>query len=163
MFGFLTYIVLGVVFVLALGVFFYNQYLTKTLAAKEAELAKAQKSIDEETVRGFVQLRDRLNAGKTLLTNHVAFSGFFKLLETLLPATVRFSSLNLTLDDTKKVRLGGSGTAKNFNALANISTAFAKDSHIKDAIFSNIGINKDGSVSFVLSATLDPKVIAFSL
>ena len=161
-FAFLSYIVLGIVFVLALGVFFYDRILAGTLAAKDSDLAKAQKAIDPATVEGFVQLRDRLNSGATLLANHVALSKFFKLLETLLPATVRITSLHLTLDGTKKVKIEGLGSAKNFNALAAVSTAFSADGHIKDAIFSNIVVDRDSTVSFALTATLDPKVVAFS-
>ena len=56
----------------------------------------------------------------------------------------------------------GTGVAKSFNALAAASAAFAADGRIKDAIFSNININRDSSVSFALAATLDPKIIAFS-
>ena len=60
------------------------------------------------------------------------------------------------------MNLAGSGTAKSFNALAVISTTFATDNRIKEAIFSNIVVNKDNSVSFALSASLDPKLVAFS-
>ncbi len=161
-FGLFSYAVLGVVFVLALGVFFYGRILAGTLASRDAALIKAEKAIDLATVEGFVQLRDRLNSGTLLLANHIALSGFFTLLETLLPTSVRLTTLHLSLDSTKKVRLDGSGVAKNFNALAAVSTAFAADGHIKEAIFSNIVVNKDGSVSFILSATLDPKTVAFS-
>ena len=147
---------------LALGVFFYGRILDGKKVARDAELAHAQKAIDVATIEGFVQLRDRLNSGAVLLANHVAFSNFFKLLETLLPDSARFSSIHLSINDSKKVKLDGSGVARDFNALAAVSTAFAKDGHIKDAIFSSIVVNKDSSVSFTLSATLDPKVIAFS-
>lgn len=161
-FGFFAYAVLGVVFALALGVFFYGRVLASTQASKDAALAKAEANIDPATVEGFVQLRDRLNSGALLLANHVAFSGFFTLVETLLPTTVRLTSLHLVLDDAKKVKLEGSGTAKSFNALAAASTAFAADGRIKEAIFSNIVVNKDSSVSFSLFATLAPSLVAFS-
>ena len=161
-FGFFAYIVLGVICVLALGVFFYSRILSGRLVARDASLAKAQQAIDITTVESFVRLRDRLNSGTLLLSNHIALSNFFDLLETLLPASTRFSSLHLTVDDAKKVRLEGLGTARNFNALAAVSTAFAIDGHIKDAIFSNIVVNKDSTVSFALSATLDPKAVSFS-
>jgi len=160
-FGFFAYVVLGVVLVLALSVFFYDRILAGTQASKSKALAKAQKAIDVATVEGFVQLRNRLDSGARLLANHVAFSGFFKLIETLLPATARFTSLYLSSDDAGRVRLEGLGVAKNFNALAAVSTAFATDGRIKDAIFSSIVVNRDSSVSFALSATLDPKVVAF--
>ncbi|MDP2651626.1 MAG: hypothetical protein Q8O94_00630, partial [bacterium] len=108
-------------------------------------------------------LRDRLNAGGILLANHPAFSGFFTALGTLLPTTVRFTSLNLSVDNKGTVRFEGSGVAKSFNALAAASTAFAQDGRIKDAIFSNIVVSpRDNSVSFALAAAIDPKLVAFS-
>ena len=161
-FGLFAYAVLGIVFALALGIFFYGRILAGAQASKDAALAKAEKAIDPATVRGFVQLRDRLTAGQRMLGNHIALSNFFKLVETLLPANVRLSTLHLTLDTTKKVRLEGSGIAKSFNALAAVSNAFAADGRIKEAIFSNIVVNRDSSVSFTLSATLDSKIVAFS-
>ena len=103
-----------------------------------------------------------MNFGATLLAGHVAFSGFFALVETILPTTVRFTAIHLSLDDTGGASLDGSGVAKSFNALAAASAAFATDGRIKDAIFSSIAINKDNSVSFSISASLDPKLVAFS-
>lgn len=161
-FALFSYAVLGIVSVLALGVFFYDRILAGAQESRNAALAKAQKAIDVATVESFVQLRDRLTFGARLLENHVAFSGFFKLVEKIMPTSVRFTSLHLVLDEAKKVRLEGSGTAKSFNALAAVSIAFATDGRIKDAIFSDIVVNKNSTVSFALSATLDPKIVAFS-
>ncbi|MSU74657.1 hypothetical protein EXS57_02665 [Candidatus Kaiserbacteria bacterium] len=161
-FGLFSYAVLGIVFVLALSVFFYDQILSGAQTERHSALLKQQEAIDPATIGSFVQLRDRLNSGTLLLSNHVAFSNFFELLETILPNSVRFNSLHLTMNDIKKVKIEGFGVARNFNALAAVSTAFATDGHIKDAIFSNITVNKDSSVSFALSAALDPKVITFS-
>lgn len=160
-FGFIAYGILGIVFVLAIGVFVYGRILSATQAAKDIELAKAEASIDPATAASFVRLRDRLTSGATLLDNHVAFSEFFKVLETLMPTNVRFSSLHLSFDTVTKVKLDGSGIAKSFNTLAAASNAFAEDGRIKEAIFSGISINKDSSVSFTLSAALDPSLIAF--
>lgn len=161
-FNFFTYAILGIIFVSALGIFFYARILANSQAAKNAALARAEAAIDLATVESFVRLRNRLTSGATLLANHVAFSGFFALIETLIPTTVRFTSLHLMLDDAKAVKIEGSGVAKSFNALAAASAAFAADGRIKEAIFSNIEVTKDNSVSFALSATLDPKLVAFS-
>lgn len=160
-FGFFAYLVLIVAFVLALGVFFYGHILTSSKEAKDIELAKAQGEIKTETVENFARLRNRLSLGKTLLEKHTAFSTFFVSLEKILLTTVRFKTLSLSTDDTGVSTIKGTGVAKSFNALAAASNAFAADGHVKDAIFSSIGINKDNSVSFALSATLDPKIIAF--
>lgn len=162
-FSFLAYIVLCIVFALALGVFLYGRILSASQSAKEAELAQAESSINPATVENFLRLRDRLSSGEALLNGHTAFSGFFTSLGTLLPTTVRFTSLHLSLDGNGTVKFEGSGIAKNFNALAATSMAFAQDGRVKDAIFSNIVVNtKDSSVSFALVATLDPTLVAFS-
>ena len=162
-FGFFAYIILGCVFALALGVFFYGRILANQQSVNDIALAKAEAAIDVTTVENFVRLRNRLDSGATLLANHNAFSGFFTLLGKLMPSTVRFTSLHLTFNETKEVKIDGLGFAKSFNALAAASTAFATDGHIKDAVFSNIVVSaRDSSVSFALTAMLDPKVIAFS-
>lgn len=158
----IAYALLGIVFALALGVFFYGRILSSTLNAREAALAKAAAAIDPATIKGFVRLRDRLNASQTLLKNHVALSNFFTSLEEILPTNVRFSSLHVTVDSAGITKVEGSGVAKSFNALAAASGAFASDGRVKNVIFSKISIHGDTSVSFGFSATLDSKMIAFS-
>lgn len=162
-FSLISYIILSIVFVLAIGVFLYSQVLSRAQLSKDQELAEAEASIDPATAEEFVRLRNRLTSSEKLLSNHVAFSEFFASLGTLMPATIRFSSMHLSLGDNGAVKFDGSGVAKSFNALSSASTAFAKDGRIKDAIFSNIVVNpKDNSVSFMLVASLDPKLVVFS-
>lgn len=161
-FGFLAYSVLGIVFLLAIGVFSYGRILSADKLSKDKELLAAEAAIDSKTVENFVRLNNRIAASEILLGEHVAFSGLFSLLEKIMPATVRFTTLNLSFDTKGVPNLKGTGVAKNFNALAAASAAFATDGRIKDAIFSNINVNKDNSVSFSLGATLDRSIITFS-
>lgn len=161
-FGFFAYAILGIVFLLALGVFLYGQILSADKASKDKKLIAAETEIDSKTVESFVRLRNRLASSKTLLEGHLAFSGFFSSLEKILPNTVRFTELRLSVGQNGVSKIEGGGVAKNFNALAAASAAFSEDGRIKDAIFSNINVNKDNSVSFSLSATLDRDIIVFS-
>lgn len=161
-FGLLSYAVLGIVFVMALAVFLYGRILAASLSSKDSALAAAQANIDPATIENFVRLRDRLASSGVLLERHASFSNFFSTLEKLLPASVRFTSLHVSASDKGAPKIEGTGIAGSFNALAATSNAFATDGRIKDAIFSNISVNRDGSVSFTLSATLDPKLVAFT-
>ena len=161
-FGFFAYAVFGVVFLLALGVFFYGRILSADKASKDKALLAAEAAINAKTVENFVRLRDRLTSSDALLKEHVIFSSFFSSLEKIIPTSVRFTALNLSFDTAGVLKMDGGGVAKNFNALAVASTAFAADGRIKDAIFSNIKINKDNSVSFSLVATPDRAMTAFS-
>lgn len=161
-FNVLSYAALGIVFLMAIGVFSYGRILASTQASRDALLAKAESSIDTATIEGFVQLRDRLNASQTLLKNHVAFSNFFSALQTLLPLSVRFTMLHVSTEISGAVRVEGVGVARSFNSLSAASSALTSESHIKDVIFSKMSITRDGAVSFGFSATLDPRLIAFS-
>lgn len=161
-FGFFAYAVLGIVFLMALGVFFYGRILVADEASKYKKLTVAEAEIDAKTVESFVRLRNLLSSVETLLEGHVAFSGFFSSLEKILPATVRFTALHLSIGKNGMSKVEGEGVAKSFNALASASTAFAGDGRIKDAIFSKINIKEDNSVSFSLFATLDREIIVFS-
>ena len=160
-FGFVGYGILGLAVVLALGVFFYGRILASEQVAKDTALAKSEAAIDPSTVEGFVRLRDRLTQSETLLNNHLALSGFFGALSTLMPATTRFTTLHLTVDAEGMVDLQGAGVAQSFNALAALSDAFAADGRIKNAIFSDITVNDSSSSPSRFTATLDPKLVAF--
>lgn len=161
--AFFSYAVLAIVFLLALGVFFYGRILAAEIATKNSVLAKAEAAIDEVTVQGFVKLRDRLSSSQTLLNNHLAFSGFFSALGSIVPGTLRFSGLHLTIDSTGIVKVDGSGVSRSFNSLAVASKAFADDGRIKNVIFSKIRIEQGGFVSFGFSATLSPELVAYSV
>jgi len=119
-FSFLAYTILGIVFVLAIGVFFYGRILAASQFSKDTALKEAESNINLEAVDGFIRLRDRLTSGETLLANHVAFSGFFTLLETILPTTVRFNTLHLSVEDGGTVKVEGTGIAKRYSYSMNI-------------------------------------------
>jgi hypothetical protein len=160
-FGYIAYAILGVVFLLAIGVFFYGRILSASLVSKDSALKTAEASIDSATIKEFVQLRDRLNSSQTLLNSHIVLSAFFSALGSLLPSTVRFATLHLSVDTTGATKVDGTGVSKSFNALSVASGAFAVDGRIKDVIFSKMVINKDSTISFGFSATLDPKLTYF--
>jgi Tfp pilus assembly protein PilN len=156
----LSYACLASIFILAIGTFLYGRFLASSQAGREAELATAQATIDYATVETFVRLRNRLVTGRSLLASHTSFATFFASFEKTLPVHVRFTSLRLSTQEGG-AHLEGTGLARSFNALAAASEAFAEGSSIKDAVFSNIKINKDNSVSFSLSARLDAKSLTF--
>jgi hypothetical protein len=147
---------------MAVSVFFYARIQNANKSAKDAALAKAEAAIDPVTVNGFVQLRNRLAGSEKLLDSHLALSGFFPVLDALLPGVIRFSSLHISVDATGATTVEGSGVSKSFNALLASSQTFAADGRIKNIIFSRLGTNKDKSVSFNFSATVDPKIVSAS-
>lgn len=161
---FLAYVIFAVSVVLAVGAFLYARVLSAEQAGKDAALSTAEQSTDKGAVENFVRLRNRLVDAKTLINGHVAFSNVLNALDTQLPATVRMNSIIISTDSTTGgVTLKGSGVAKTFNALAAASASFAGSGTIKNAIFAGLQVNTDNSVSFSLTATVDPSLVAYSV
>jgi hypothetical protein len=154
-------------FVLALlaagGLFAYNWYLGTVEAAKQADLQKAETSIDTSTVESFIRLNTHLSEGKRLLSGHLIFSKAFDLIASLAPTTVRLTSISILTSDAHTAVLSSTGSAASFNALAVFSDALGRESQIKNAVFSGLGIGKNGEVSFSLTANLDQSLTTFSV
>ncbi len=155
----LSLIILGISILASGAVFGYERYLMSVRETKSAEVQKAQESIDIATVEEFIHTRDRFTAAKGVLDNHVSASNFFDLLESLTLQNVRFNSLSFTVTEDRSAKIQMNGTARTFNALAAQSSAFAGEKRIKRAIFSDIRINDNKSVSFSLEADLDSKLL----
>jgi len=141
------------------GTFAYEKYLTYQLEQKAAQLAAAQAQVDETRVEEFVRLRDRLASGEQILTSHVMLTRFFDTLEDVTLQNVRFSSMSITIAGDSTAKLDMEGTARNFNALAAQSSAFAGERTIRRAIFSGITLNDARQVEFRLTADLDSRLI----
>lgn len=156
----LSLFILGITILASGAVFGYEQYLMSVRETKSAEVQKAQESIDVATVEEFIHTRDRFMAAKGVLDSHVSASNFFDLLESLTLQNVRFNSLGFTVTEDRSAQIQMGGTARTFNALAAQSSVFAGEKRIKRAIFSDIRINDNKSVSFSLEADLDPKLLA---
>lgn len=159
----LSYFILGVAVVGCLVLFGFEYYLNSVAARKAAEVTSAQNNIDQATVTQFIRLRDRFTAAKAVLNNHVELSQFFDLLESITLQGVRYNSLSVTVTDSRTAQVQLAGAARSFNTLAGESSAFAAQGRIKRAIFSGINSNpKDGTVTFSLTADLDPTLVVTS-
>ena len=152
--------ILGMALVAALAVFGYELYLKGAKERKAAELAEAQRAVNLDTVEDFIRLRNRLNAADGLLDQHVTLSSFFDVLEAKTLTSVRFSSLSLSVEDDRTARIEMEGVARSFNALAAQSAALATEKRVKRAIFSDIAVNENGTVGFLLSAEAEPRLVA---
>lgn len=161
-FAFVSYGVLLCTLIGAAGVFAYDEYLTNQQAAKEKQIAAAQASLDQTSVSDLIALQNRLADGAALLNEHQIFSPVFDLVDQSTLANVSLTSLNVAVGDSDAVKLTFAGTAKSFNALAAEAAAIAKDPRFQDAVFSDIKIGQGGAVGFALTATVNPKLTAFS-
>lgn len=152
-------VILGLAVLGCAGIFGYELYLKNQRDTKQAELVAAQRAVDVDMVEGFIRLRDRLQATESILDNHVQLSEFFNVLEDRTLQTVRFSALQIAVNEDRSAEIQLEGSARTFNALAAQSAAIAAEKRIKRAIFADIAVNQNGTVGFTLTATIEPRLI----
>lgn len=159
-FALVAYFIGAVAVIGAIGIFAYGYYVNGVRDTEATQLINAQKGLSQNTVENFIRLRDRLASANTLLDTHVTLSPLFDALEKITLQTVRFTSFRLAVLDDHSGTLEMAGTARTFNALAAQAEAMNAESRIKRSVFSNIGVQKDGTVNFTLTATLDSRLIS---
>lgn len=159
-----SYFILAIWVIIAILVFVYQIYLSKSAEQKRQQIVVAQNNIDQATVTDFIRLRDRFTTAKSILDKHIVTSHFFDDLESVTIQNVHFTSLKLAVKETGSSVVEMQGVARNFNALAAQSTAFTNDKHFKHTIFSGFVLDsKNNTVTFQVNAELDPTIITDSV
>ncbi len=159
---------------LALGgwVFWQKDILVKKIMAEQQVISENKDGLlrDSITVESIVELNSRIEVAKRLLNNHVTIYPIFDFLKQVTLRNVRFN--NFTFSGSSKDSLGQnriavsmSGRAINWKTIASQADEFGRadwKSIIKEPKISGLGLNQDGSVSFVFSAFISPDYISYA-
>jgi len=146
---------------LAAGVFLYNQYLETSKKSKVAQLERAKAAFEPALIEELTRLDDRMVAAGILLSNHIAPSIFFHMLELVTLQTVSFRSMNFNVIDSRNITIRMIGVAESVNSVALQADLFSKNGIITSPIFSGIDRQEDG-VHFNLQALINPDAIRYS-
>jgi len=152
-------------FVLAIlgsgGVFLYQNYLNNQIAAASSSLHTEQDEFDQSTIEQLARLDSRLTVAQSLLQKHVALSNFFSALEDVTLPTARFSDFAFSVGAQNALTVSMNGEAESFTSVALQSDALIGDTYFKNVMVSNFSVEQSGAVSFTVTMTLDPSLVAY--
>jgi len=114
------------------------------ISQKESELSFAQAKIDDYN---------------KIINSHKNLSNTFVFIEKNIIAPVWFNSFDFSNVDRNSVTLGGVGP--NFIAIGQQIEAFKKQDLVKEIYLSDISINKEGEIVFLLKIFFTPEVFSF--
>lgn len=148
------------------GLYWYEGVLTKGNEAKRLQIEEAIKNFEPELTKQLTVLKTRIDYGKQLLSNHIAFSSVLGLLESSTAVTVRFTemSFNVTSDlatRQQKMDISLKGEAQGYSSVAFQSDLFSKNENIKNPIFSDLNLNEKGLVGFSVKADVVPTSVLY--
>lgn len=161
LFSIIGWFIFIVVVLASVGVYAYEQYLTKSIDSKNTDLSNRIKSFDPATVDHFVKLDARLQAAQTILNNHLAVSTLLDLIGKDTIQSVQFTDLKYNYDNGGKISLSLNGKAPDFASIALQSDTFSAQPFLHNQIFSGLGLDQDGGVLFRFTASIDPSSLQY--
>ncbi len=148
------------VFIIALlisaGVYAYSYYLTGTITKMNADLNQKVNSFDNSSVDQLASLDSRIETAKNILNSHTIVSKLFDLIGQSTLKSVQFKSFSYTSPESGKAAvITLNGKAPDFSSVALQSDTFSKESYLKNQIFSDLALDKDGGVNFRFTGTVN--------
>ncbi|HUD04155.1 MAG TPA: hypothetical protein VMR73_01545 [Candidatus Paceibacterota bacterium] len=145
----------------SVGVFLYQNYLNNEIAAASSSLHTEQDEFDQSTIEQLARLDSRLTVAQGLLQKHVAVSNFFSALEDVTLPTARFSNFAFSVGAQNALTISMNGEAESFTSVALQSDALISDTYFKNVMVSDFSVEQSGAVSFTVTMTLDPSLVAY--
>jgi len=158
---FITMIIFLLSCVLAGGVFLWGQYLLGQVTSLTQSLQVNKNAFEPGTIEQYSRLNTRFDSARKLLSSHVASSAFFDLLNKDTLKTVQFSDLKYTQDGSGLISIKMSGKAKSYNSVAYQANVFSNEPQFKNAVFSNLDLDQQGDVIFVLDAQISSSLVTY--
>ncbi|MFH1402173.1 MAG: hypothetical protein ABIG87_00930 [Patescibacteria group bacterium] len=144
----------------AVAVFFYNEYLISEIGNKSVILGKEKDGFDVSLIQKISKFDSRVKYAKKILDNHISLVPLFNFLENNTLKTISFSNFVFDINkDDITCRLDG--VAGSYASVALQSDIFGKNKNIIEPIFSNLGVNYEGDITFSVSAKIDPRLVSF--
>ncbi len=147
--------------VLSAGVFFYHQLAISDAESKKEQLQRARGAFEPKLIQELMLLSDRIRVAEGILEKHTAPSIFLQALEQDTLTGVQFISMEYKQKDSETALFTLKGKTHSVNSVALQSSRFGESTVIKDPIFSDIDLVKDG-VTFTVKGEVDLSAIRYS-
>ena len=147
--------VLLLVFVIYSGLILYNKSLIREQKAIDTKLTALRESRDEEKENVVVEFDAKLQSLSKILDGHIFSSRIFPYIESLTHQKVHFTNFSFSSSDGA-VTLNG--VTQNYTTFGEQIVAFEKSGNIKNLVISNVKLEKQGQVEFVVAFVIDKEV-----
>ncbi len=152
------------------GMYFWKSYLLSAQESYKTQLAEREKQFNSDLIEELKRQNIKIDTAKNLILNHVATSQIFDIIGRLTIENVRFLSMDLTTAGTNsnegiKISMKGYGTS--LSAVAFQSDVLGKLEQyglrkvVKNPILSDPSVDVGRTVSFGLSATIEPSSLSY--
>ena len=152
------------------GAYAWQQYLLSSQQSYKAELASREQQFNLDLIEQLQSESIKITTAKQLIAGHLAMSKIFGVIAAMTAANVRFTSMDATSPDPSTggdISVTLSGYGKDLSAVAFQSDVLGQLSQyglshiVVNPIISNPTLDQSGTVSFGLSASVDPSSLSY--
>ena len=142
------------------GGYFYKNFLESELKNKSEILVRENSNLNLGLIQELSRLDTRIKSAETILNKHISLLPLFELLKKNTLKGVSFNNFDFSVDK-KDFLLKLDGTAIDYASVALQSNVFGKNKNILEPIFSELGVNADGNVTFSMTAKIDSRLLSY--
>ncbi|MFA6158777.1 MAG: hypothetical protein WC763_04130 [Candidatus Paceibacterota bacterium] len=144
------------------GAFLYKGLLVKQIGGGKASLDRARDAFDPELISQIVRLDSRINTAKALMASHVTVNPLFDFVSSITLQTVRFKNFNFSYLAPDKIQVSMTGQTRSYASVALQSDTLNEQKSLKNVTIGDMVLDASGSISFDVTAVIDPTVLSYS-
>ncbi len=159
----ISFVLLIMSIIMAGGVYFYRDNLATRVQEMQVSLNRARNIFEPSLLEELRILDKRMKAAREILQGHIAVSPIFNILqETTLP-NIRYINFQyeLSLANPNLVQVSMTGEATSYDAITLQADLFNRNRFIRNPIFSNFSLNRNGLIDFDLSFDVSRSLVSF--
>lgn len=161
----LFFLIAVIAFVLALastiGVFLYGGITKRNIESKAASLERAGEAFEISLIEELSRLDNRIESSKQILGDHTVMTTLFNALGDSTLKSVKFDTFDLSSNEKGEVKMILSGVARDYASVVLQSEVLAESKFFRNIVFSNLGLDINGDVTFDIETTVDDSLISF--
>ena len=144
--------------------YFYVSSLNTKIANLKSNLEQEKQSFDYDTIETMQVLSKRIQGAKEILSNHIAISPLFSLIENITLKTVQYTKFDYSIEDINGggVKVSLSGVAPGYESIGWQEEEFTKSRYIKNPVFTNLTLGDRGQVSFDVEFFVDESYLNYA-
>ncbi|MGC9605242.1 MAG: hypothetical protein ABSF56_00570 [Minisyncoccia bacterium] len=151
------------------GAYLWKQYLLSAQATYRQQLSTREEQFNIDLIAQLKAESVKIGLAKQLLSNHLSTSEIFSIISRLTVENVRFSAMDVVVPTLpgNDITVTLSGYGRYFSTVAfqsdvlNQLDQYGLRHIVKNPIISNPSLNQDGTVSFGLTASIDPGSMSY--
>lgn len=159
----IAFVILLISILLAGGAYFYRDSLSRKVQEMQQSLTLARNIFEPQLLEDLRRLDRRLQAATTILGNHLAVSPIFEVLQDITLPGVRYIEFTYEIDAVNEniVHVFMTGEALSYDVITLQADLFSENRFIRNPIFSNFALNREGRIDFDLSFDVSRSLVDF--